>query len=558
MNNSESTATATERRISDIMRHVNGLYRYLDDLRRNSNVINRRILPNLSQAAQIQQLSRIHSSYENMYCHTLNHIETLLETIREENYNTRVPPSGDNYAFVNGRYYHLTPESVFNLLQYAESMEHPSENRNTPGSSSSPSTPSTSNLNTPGSNQASNETSNVEETNNLPRRPERRRNGAGSVRRGPQHITRYGLGNRQWTNTNSFVRSGPQSRHNTGWNRPNMHQPTIPNWRSSIVNQQPLGMRPPFSNNFTNIFDNFVADMIPTFTNVPVFPSPQQVAQATQTITYGDIENPVSTQCPISLEPFRQTDNVVQIRQCGHIFHPQSLNEWFQENVRCPMCRYDIRDYVVHDDTTTEEPIFSAQMNTNFPSADVSNNITTPPSADTTLPAIDPSANNVNTTQTPFFTPPPQRPQNITQPQDVLRDSIFNLISTATGIPNLSELNLPTDSSGNTQNDESIPRQNRPPQPDRPPINPFGGTSPDEILRNVMTNHMNVMANPNAGQQILQNLFTNNVNNLTFDQSNNTLNFETFINGPETTPFGFMQYPTPPPTDSSNNAMDVD
>ena len=542
--NSESNTTPAESRISSIMNHINDLYRHIDVMRRNTSLIDRRILPTLHQPEQIRELSHIHSTYENMYCHTLNHIESLFEMIQEETYNTRVSPSRGNYAFVNGRYYSLTPDSVFNLLQFADLREQQSEVHNATGSPVSP------NLNTQQPNQTSNETSNVEgineppRTNPTPRRNERRRTGAGQVRRGPQQTTRFGVGNRHWAPNQSNGRLGTQVRHNTNWNRSNIYPHNTPSWRSSIINQSPLGIRPPFSNNLTNMFDNIVADMIPTFTNVPVFPSPQQISQATRTITYGEIENPVSTQCPISLEPFRDTDNVVQIRQCGHIFHRQSLSEWFQENVRCPMCRYDIRDYIDPDENNIEEPIFSAPLNTNFPSVDVSNNTTNPPTIDTTEPAGDPITNNVNT------------PQNSTQHQDVLRDSIFNLISTATGIPNLSELNLPTDASGNTQNHESMPRQNRPPQPTRPPTNPLGAMNPDDIFRNVMSNHMNTLSDPNTGQQILQNLFTNNVNNLTFDQSNNTLNFETFITG--SSPFGFMQFPTQPPTDPSNNNMDVD
>ena len=33
------------------------------------------------------------------------------------------------------------------------------------------------------------------------------------------------------------------------------------------------------------------------------------------------------------------------IRQCGHIFVENDLRQWFTRNVRCPLCRYDIRRY---------------------------------------------------------------------------------------------------------------------------------------------------------------------------------------------------------------------
>jgi hypothetical protein len=34
---------------------------------------------------------------------------------------------------------------------------------------------------------------------------------------------------------------------------------------------------------------------------------------------------------------------VRQINACGHIFNNQQLELWFRSNVRCPVCRYDIR-----------------------------------------------------------------------------------------------------------------------------------------------------------------------------------------------------------------------
>ena len=36
---------------------------------------------------------------------------------------------------------------------------------------------------------------------------------------------------------------------------------------------------------------------------------------------------------------------VTVIRFCGHIFSTGSLNTWFTTNCRCPVCRYDIRNY---------------------------------------------------------------------------------------------------------------------------------------------------------------------------------------------------------------------
>jgi len=97
-------------------------------------------------------------------------------------------------------------------------------------------------------------------------------------------------------------------------------------------------------NDVRNVFSNF-------FTNVPVVPSAEQITTATRIVQYGTINNPLNEACPISLERFRNEDLITQINHCGHLFNIEELAEWFQNNVRCPVCRYDIRNYL----SSTEE-----------------------------------------------------------------------------------------------------------------------------------------------------------------------------------------------------------
>jgi hypothetical protein len=78
-------------------------------------------------------------------------------------------------------------------------------------------------------------------------------------------------------------------------------------------------------------------------TPVTVRPTPEQIESATRRVKYSDISRPVNTTCPISLEPFSDTDDVIIIRHCGHIFKPTEFQTWFNSNCRCPTCRYDIR-----------------------------------------------------------------------------------------------------------------------------------------------------------------------------------------------------------------------
>lgn len=78
--------------------------------------------------------------------------------------------------------------------------------------------------------------------------------------------------------------------------------------------------------------------------NVIVAPTTEQIENAVESVYFNEIGT--NTRCPISLEDFNPFDDITRIRHCGHMFKSHSLETWFRRNVRCPVCRYDIRDYV--------------------------------------------------------------------------------------------------------------------------------------------------------------------------------------------------------------------
>ena len=91
-------------------------------------------------------------------------------------------------------------------------------------------------------------------------------------------------------------------------------------------------------NNLTTILDSF-------FNPVVIYPTQSQIELATRNVKYCDIVTPINRSCPISLENFNDNDIVTVIRFCGHIFNTEELNRWFTTNCKCPVCRYDIRNY---------------------------------------------------------------------------------------------------------------------------------------------------------------------------------------------------------------------
>ena len=91
-----------------------------------------------------------------------------------------------------------------------------------------------------------------------------------------------------------------------------------------------------FPNNTTNLEN---------MTPVIVRPTENQINLATDQMLFCNVENPQNVSCPIAQENFTPDDDVLIIRHCGHVFKNDSLRNWFQHSVRCPICRYDIREY---------------------------------------------------------------------------------------------------------------------------------------------------------------------------------------------------------------------
>ena len=125
-------------------------------------------------------------------------------------------------------------------------------------------------------------------------------------------------------------------------------------WQSPI-NPSLYITRPSFRAYNSNSNSDNLSDLLSSFLNttVSVRPSAEQLETASRLVRYGDITRPLSESCPISMENFSIDDQVRQIRHCGHIFMPSEFDEWFQSNVRCPVCRYDIRNYTATTRATT-------------------------------------------------------------------------------------------------------------------------------------------------------------------------------------------------------------
>ena len=78
--------------------------------------------------------------------------------------------------------------------------------------------------------------------------------------------------------------------------------------------------------------------------DVVVTPSERDVCIATTTRRFSSLYDPINDVCPITQQRFEPNDMVTRIDHCGHVFSSMDLTRWFRRSVRCPVCRFDIRE----------------------------------------------------------------------------------------------------------------------------------------------------------------------------------------------------------------------
>jgi hypothetical protein len=138
--------------------------------------------------------------------------------------------------------------------------------------------------------------------------------------------------------------------------------------RNYINYRTPFLQTTPINNVFRNISQRRDEGNIfrQNFEDVVVRPTEVQIIRALETYMYSPTEE--THTCPITLETIQEGDEVCRIRHCGHIFKRSAIEGWFLRNVRCPVCRYDIRDYVpvTTDISGNDAPVSQNEDSTEF------------------------------------------------------------------------------------------------------------------------------------------------------------------------------------------------
>ena len=113
------------------------------------------------------------------------------------------------------------------------------------------------------------------------------------------------------------------------------------NWRIDIDTS---GNASPMVRTRTNNLFNWT---LQNYDPVRIRPSVSQVRRSTRIMLYNELDSSRNqTICPITRENFTPDTSIMQIIPCGHIFTELILRRHFRFSSRCPLCRYDIRDYI--------------------------------------------------------------------------------------------------------------------------------------------------------------------------------------------------------------------
>ena len=171
-------------------------------------------------------------------------------------------------------------------------------------------------------------------TNNMHRNNNSNRNRRTNNSRTPTRNVRH----RSTYNRNSTLSNGISS----GFHRPDNTFNTIFTGSTNPINisNEGLGANRGFSEIFLRAING-----LNNLESVPIYPTDEQINTACEDISFNIINNPINNSCPINLERFTINSTVTQILYCGHCYDPTALRRWFRTNVRCPICRYDIRNY---------------------------------------------------------------------------------------------------------------------------------------------------------------------------------------------------------------------
>ncbi len=111
-------------------------------------------------------------------------------------------------------------------------------------------------------------------------------------------------------------------------------------------------------------FDEFISQLTQTLNqiapmaqeDVAIVPTEAQIDAACYLTSAREAQ---LDECAIDLQPLSPDENVMVIKHCKHAFRENNLRELFTRDCKCPLCRYDIRDYVEESEEESNQCAWS-------------------------------------------------------------------------------------------------------------------------------------------------------------------------------------------------------
>ena len=123
----------------------------------------------------------------------------------------------------------------------------------------------------------------------------------------------------------------------------------------SVRNAPPPSMFREFLNNFSNREQR---ESLSSFKDI----------ESNTEISVLNIENEHQDICVICREMFQNNDLIRTIKKCNHYFHLSCSNTWFNNNIKCPLCRQCIKPNENENENNESSVGDTDTSNTNTPS----------------------------------------------------------------------------------------------------------------------------------------------------------------------------------------------
>lgn len=101
----------------------------------------------------------------------------------------------------------------------------------------------------------------------------------------------------------------------------------------------PVNTADPLINLFNTMLNS--PTLNPNFMNSVIVRPSAEVIDANTTLS--TLETDTNEACAICQDGYTVGNERRSLNACHHTFHRPCIDTWFQENVRCPVCRHDIR-----------------------------------------------------------------------------------------------------------------------------------------------------------------------------------------------------------------------